>query len=70
MEDYSIKSVSHGKDALGEVHVVLLQNDVTAQGRGLSTDILEASARAYVDALNRLIDKRQSPGRRDKMSLI
>ncbi|MWC29043.1 2-isopropylmalate synthase [Paenibacillus sp. MMS18-CY102] len=70
LEDYSIKSVSHGKDALGEVHVVLLQNEVTAQGRGLSTDILEASARAYVDALNRLIDKRQSPGRRDKMSLI
>ncbi len=70
LEDYSIKSVTHGKDALGEVHVVLKQNDVSAQGRGLSTDILEASARAYVDALNRLIDKRQSPGRRDKMSLI
>lgn len=70
LEDYSIKSVSHGKDALGEVHVVLLQNGVSAQGRGLSTDILEASARAYVDALNRLIDKRKAPGRRDKMSLI
>jgi 2-isopropylmalate synthase len=70
LEDYSIKSVTHGKDALGEVHVVLKQNDVSAQGRGLSTDILEASARAYIDALNRLIDKRKSPGRRDKMSLI
>ncbi|SEN82766.1 2-isopropylmalate synthase [Paenibacillus sp. OV219] len=70
LEDYSIKSVSHGKDALGEVHVVLKQEDVSAQGRGLSTDILEASARAYIDALNRLIEKRKSPGRRDKMSLI
>ncbi|AZN42946.1 2-isopropylmalate synthase [Paenibacillus albus] len=70
LEDYSIKSVSHGKDALGEVHVVLKQDDVSAQGRGLSTDILEASARAYIDALNRLIEKRKSPGRRDKMSLI
>lgn len=70
LEDYSIKSVSQGKDALGEVHVVLKQDEVTAQGRGLSTDILEASARAYLDAVNRLIDKRKSPGRRDKMSLI
>ncbi|BBH24830.1 2-isopropylmalate synthase [Paenibacillus baekrokdamisoli] len=70
LEDYSIKSVTHGKDALGEVHVVLMQDEVSAQGRGLSTDILEASARAYIDALNRLIEKRKSPGRRDKMSLI
>ncbi|WP_308635895.1 2-isopropylmalate synthase [Paenibacillus silvisoli] len=70
LEDYSIKSVSHGKDALGEVHVVLKQDEVSAQGRGLSTDILEASARAYIDALNRLVEKRKSPGRRDKMSLI
>lgn len=70
LEDYSIKSVTQGKDALGEVHVVLKQGEVSAQGRGVSTDILEASARAYIDALNRLIDKRQSPGRRDKMSLI
>lgn len=70
LEDYSIKSVSQGKDALGEVHVVLKQDDVSAQGRGLSTDILEASARAYIDALNRLIEKRKTPGRRDKMSLI
>lgn len=70
LEDYSIKSVTHGKDALGEVHVVLKQGDVSAQGRGVSTDILEASARAYVDALNRLVEKRKTPGRRDKMSLI
>lgn len=70
LEDYSIKSVSQGKDALGEVHVVLKQDDISAQGRGLSTDILEASARAYIDAVNRLIEKRKSPGRRDKMSLI
>ena len=52
------------------MHVVLKQDDVSAQGRGVSTDILEASARAYVDALNRLMEKRKTPGRRDKMSLI
>lgn len=70
LEDYSIKSVSQGKDAQGEVHVILKQDDVSAQGRGLSTDILEASARAYIDALNRLIEKRKTPSRRDSMSLI
>ncbi|MBH5317376.1 2-isopropylmalate synthase [Paenibacillus sp. GSMTC-2017] len=70
LEDYSIKSVSQGKDALGEVHVILKQDDISAQGRGLSTDILEASARAYLDAVNRLIDKSKTPSKRDKMSLI
>ena len=52
------------------MHVVLRQDDAVAQGRGVSTDILDASARAYVDALNRLIEKRKAPGRSDKMSLI
>jgi 2-isopropylmalate synthase len=72
LEDYSIKSVTQGKDALGEVHVVLKQNDVSVQGRGVSTDILEASARAYIDAINRLIDKANIPGnaKRGNMSLI
>jgi 2-isopropylmalate synthase len=69
LSDYSIKSVTHGKDALGEVHVVLTQNDVAAQGRGLSTDILEASARAYVDALNQLLDKRTSFSNRENVKL-
>ncbi|GIP34439.1 2-isopropylmalate synthase [Paenibacillus sp. J2TS4] len=70
--DYAIKSVTQGKDALGEVYVVLQQDDISVQGRGVSTDILEASAKAYIDAINRLIDKRKTPGsgRRDKMSLI
>jgi 2-isopropylmalate synthase len=72
LDDYSIKSVTQGKDALGEVHVVMKQGDISVQGRGISTDILEASAKAYIDAINRIIDKRKSPGgsRRDKMSLI
>lgn len=69
LADYSIKSVSHGKDALGEVHVILNQNGVSAQGRGLSTDILEASARAYVDALNRLLEKRISFSNRENVKL-
>ncbi|CAI6078447.1 2-isopropylmalate synthase [Cohnella sp. JJ-181] len=74
LDDYTIKSVTDGTDALGEVHVVLKQGEYSAQGRGVSTDILEASARAYVDALNRLVEKRQEPPRvkrdRDNVTLI
>ena len=72
LEDYSIKSVTQGKDALGEVHVNLKQKNISVLGRGVSTDILEASAKAYLDAVNRLIDKRKAPGsnRHDNMSLI
>jgi 2-isopropylmalate synthase len=72
LEDYSIKSVSQGKDALGEVHVVLKQGDYSVHGRGISTDILESSAKAYIDAINRLIEKRKVPGRssRDNVTLI
>ncbi|MEX1031558.1 MAG: 2-isopropylmalate synthase [Paenibacillaceae bacterium] len=72
LEDYAIQSVTQGTDALGEVHVVLKQNGVSVQGRGISTDILEASARAYIDAINRMIEKRKAPvkGDRGNMSLI
>ncbi|MEK3725762.1 2-isopropylmalate synthase [Paenibacillus sp. FSL H8-0034] len=74
LEDYSIKSVTQGKDALGEVHVLMRQGDYSVQGRGVSTDILEASARAYIDAINRLIEKRKTPARtrnsRDNVTLI
>jgi len=70
--DYAIKSVSQGKDALGEVHVVMRQQQITVTGRGVSTDILEASALAYLNAVNRVIDKREKGhgGSRDNMSLV
>ena len=72
LEDYAIKSVTQGKDALGEVQVILKQGELSVQGRGVSTDILEASARAYIDAINRLIDKKRTGDtrKRDNMSLI
>ncbi len=59
LEDYSIQSVTYGKDALGEVHAVLRQGEYTARGRGASTDILEASAKAYIDALNKLLGRKE-----------
>jgi 2-isopropylmalate synthase len=59
--DYKISSVTHGKDALGEVFVRLQQGDITVQGRGVSTDVLEASAIAYVRAINKIIERRGEP---------
>ena len=53
LEDYIVHSVTGGKDAQGEVVVKLEKDGKKSRGRGLSTDVVEASARAYVDAINR-----------------
>ncbi len=53
LEDYIVRSVTGGKDAQGEVIVKLKNNGSSVRGRGLSTDIVEASIRAYIDAINR-----------------
>jgi 2-isopropylmalate synthase len=54
LRDYRIRSISKGRDAQGEATVELTHNGRTLKGRGLSTDILEASAMAYLAAINRL----------------
>src|SRR5207249_8648796 len=52
--DYSLRAVSQGKDALGEVTVKVDFGDKElVTGKGASTDIVEASARAYLNAVNR-----------------
>jgi 2-isopropylmalate synthase len=54
LESYEIRSVGHGKDALGEVTVRVRSEDRSVHARGLSTDVVEASAKAYVEVLNKL----------------
>jgi 2-isopropylmalate synthase len=54
LTDYRIRAVTKGKEAQGEVQVEMDHNGKTIRGRGLSTDILEASALAYLAAINRL----------------
>ena len=56
LEDYSLRAISSGKDALGEVTVRVDHQGVKMLGRGTSTDIIEASAKAYLAAVNRLLD--------------
>ncbi len=52
MREFRIDSVTGGPDALGEASVVLEANGVSAGGQGVSTDIVEAAALAYVRALS------------------
>ena len=53
LEDFVVKSVTRGKDALGQVDVRLHAGGRDRHGRGVSTDIIEAGARAFLQALNR-----------------
>jgi len=54
LEDFQVKAVTETKEAMGVATVRVLRDDVRALGRGSSTDILKASAKAYVQAINRL----------------
>jgi 2-isopropylmalate synthase len=51
---YDIRAVTSGAEAMGEVTVQLDQNGRKVMGRGASTDVIEASAKAYIDGLNKL----------------
>ena len=55
LEDFSLHSVTEGEDALGEAVVKLKKGNATATGRGLSNDIVEASIKAYLNGLNKLL---------------
>ncbi|MGD1090926.1 MAG: 2-isopropylmalate synthase [Bryobacteraceae bacterium] len=51
---YEIRAVTSGAEAMGEVVIHLEQDGMKTLGRGASTDVIEGSAKAYVDALNKL----------------
>jgi len=53
--DYSLRAATGGKDAIGEVSVKVEFDGTVVSGKGASTDVIEASARAYLNALNRLV---------------
>ena len=57
--DYQIRSVTSGKDALGEVSVKIESKGTVISGRGASTDIIEASIKAYVNTANKLVRMRR-----------
>ncbi len=51
---YEIRAVTSGTEAMGEVTVRLEEDGRKVMGRGASTDVIEASAKAYIDGLNKL----------------
>ncbi|MCL4514219.1 MAG: 2-isopropylmalate synthase, partial [Firmicutes bacterium] len=55
LADYQLKAVTSGKDAQGEVVLRVRDDGHFFTGRGVSTDVIEASARAYLQAVNKLI---------------
>jgi 2-isopropylmalate synthase len=63
--DFKVSSVTGGGDALGDVIVQLEADGHTAAGRGVSTDVVEASARGYLNAVNKIVRLRdQAPRER------
>jgi len=55
LEEYTIKSVSTGRDALAEVFVSIEVDGITFNGRAINTDVITGSVWAYIDALNRAV---------------
>lgn len=56
--EFSVQSITGGLDAIGEVTIKIGDNEKIFIGRGASTDIIVASARAYLNALNKLISEK------------
>ncbi|MEG3067213.1 MAG: alpha-isopropylmalate synthase regulatory domain-containing protein [Syntrophaceticus schinkii] len=55
--DYNLNAITGGKDALGEVMVRVQYKDKYFIGRGVSTDVIEASVKAYLNALNKVLQE-------------
>ncbi|MDZ4384301.1 MAG: alpha-isopropylmalate synthase regulatory domain-containing protein, partial [Nitrospirota bacterium] len=56
---YEVKAITGGTDALGEVTVRMEEGGRTVVGQGADTDIIVASAKAYLNALNKLAWKKK-----------
>lgn len=55
LDDFQVQSVTEGKEALGSAIVKLRNNGKLYSGNGISTDIVAASIRAYINALNKIV---------------
>ncbi len=60
LTEFTVNSVTEGIDAMGEVLIRIESDGVTYTGRGADTDIIVASAKAYMNALNRLLAVRKA----------
>ncbi len=58
LTEFTVKSVTEGIDAIGEVLIRIKSDGITYTGRGADTDIIVASAKAYLNALNKLLNSK------------
>src|SRR5437867_3857981 len=66
LQRYAVKAITGGTDAQGEVTCLVREDDRTVTGQGSHTDIIQASALAYVNALNKLEYRRQYRAQRQQ----
>jgi 2-isopropylmalate synthase len=68
LEDYQLGSVTQGKDALGDALVkIKTEAGEVFSGRGLSTDVIEASIMAYINAVNKMLHAEKEEPRRSEI---
>ena len=60
LDDFQVNAVTQGQEAMGETIVKLIWEGKVYPGRGISTDIIGSSIRAYVNALNKIVYEEQS----------
>jgi 2-isopropylmalate synthase len=60
LKNFEVRSVTMGEDAQGEVTVTVEYNGRSYRGHGISTDIVEAGALAYLEVINRVCRRRES----------
>lgn len=65
--DYRVSSVGKGRDALGEALVNLSYNGQPSTGRDVAQDVLEASAKAYLNAVNRYLIKEDTKAKQQQV---
>jgi len=69
LQDYVVRSVSRGGDAMGECTVhVQTEDGREAVGRAADTDVVQASAAAYLNAINRLLVREQTEAQRERVN--
>jgi 2-isopropylmalate synthase len=60
LDDFQVNSVTEGQEAMGETVVKLIWEGKVYSGRGISTDIIGSSIRAYINALNKIVYEEQN----------
>jgi len=67
LEDYNVRAVTGGQEAMGEATVKVRDNGHHVTGRAVTTDVVEASVLAYVNAMNKIVEERLLRGDKTPM---